>query len=74
MSDEELQHELISKINEQPIHEILKDSSSSTSLKFQIPQQSTKSKSVSHRLLCDTSSVITDASTTTHHQYVYSRN
>ncbi|CAF2856624.1 unnamed protein product [Rotaria sp. Silwood2] len=60
MSDEELQHSLISRINEQPIYEILKFFNSSTCFKFEILEEFIKFKYIYHRLLYDTLFVITN--------------
>jgi hypothetical protein len=84
-SDEELQHQLISRMNEQPTHGILKVPSGSTSPELQIPEHPTKphktrtkSKSVSPTPPRETSSTVTGASTTTtthhHHHHHHGRN
>jgi len=84
-SDEELQNHLISRINEQPPHGILKVPSGSTSPELQIPQTPikhhkirTKSKSVSPTPPRDTVPVVPNGSPTTtthhHHHHHQSRN
>jgi hypothetical protein len=75
-SDEELQHQLISRIIEQPTHGILKVPSGSTSPELQIPdiptkqhKIRTKSKSVSPTPPGDTSSSVINSVPTTHHHH-----
>ena len=78
-SDEELQNHLISRMNEQPTHGILKAPSGSTSPELQIPEETpvkqnkirTKSRSVSPTPPRDASSVIPTSSPTTitHHHH-----